>query len=114
MLLFKNSSCWDEGGGDIGATSVCRNISSALSDALPRSAEIPGVVIQMVKVGEEAGELDSILKTLAKFYDREVKNAVDTLVDLIEPVMIVLLALGVGTLLASVLIPIYNVTSNIQ
>ena len=87
---------------------------SALSDSLPRSAEIPGIVVQMVKVGEEAGELDSILKTLAKFYDREVANAVDTLVDLIEPIMIVLLGLGVGTLLASVLIPIYNITNNIQ
>lgn len=87
---------------------------SPLSEALPRSKEIPGVVIQMVKVGEESGELDSILKTLAKFYDREVKNAVDTLVDLIEPIMIVALGLGVGVLLASVLIPIYNVTNNIQ
>jgi type IV pilus assembly protein PilC len=87
---------------------------SPLSDALPRSREIPGVVIQMVKVGEESGELDAILKTLAKFYDREVKNAVDTLVDLIEPIMIVMLGLGVGILLASVLIPIYNITNNIQ
>ncbi len=87
---------------------------SALSDALPRSQEVPGVVVQMIKVGEESGELDSILKTLAKFYDREVANAVDTLVDLIEPIMIVLLGLGVGTLLASVLIPIYNITNNIQ
>jgi hypothetical protein len=87
---------------------------STLSDAFPRIPEIPGVVIQMMRVGEESGELDSILKTLAKFYDREVANAVDTLVDLIEPVMIVMLGLGVGTLLASVLIPIYNITNNIQ
>jgi len=53
--------------------------------------------------------LGSILKTMAAFYEREVINAVDTLVSLIEPVMIVLLGLGVGTLLASVLIPIYNI-----
>jgi len=87
---------------------------STLSDAFPKTSEIPGVVTQMMRVGEESGELDSILKTLAKFYDREVANAVDTLVDLIEPVMIVALGLGVGTLLASVLIPIYNITNNIQ
>lgn len=96
------------------ATAERVRAGAALSDALPKSREIPGVVIQMVKVGEESGELDSILKTLAKFYDREVSNAVDTLVDLIEPVMIVMLALGVGILLASVLIPIYNVTNSIQ
>ena len=86
---------------------------ATLSDSLPKSPEIPGIVVQMARVGEEAGELDKILKTLAKFYNREVTNAVDTLVSLIEPAMIVLLGLGVGTLLASVLIPIYNITSNI-
>ena len=66
-------------------------------------------MIQMIKVGEETGELGNILKTLARFYTREVNNAVDTLVDLIEPIMIVSLGLGVGFLLSSVLIPIYNI-----
>lgn len=72
---------------------------------------IPGILIQMVKVGEESGELGSILKTLSKFYQREVINAVDTLVGLIEPIMIVSLGLGVGVLLAAVLMPIYNIAS---
>jgi type IV pilus assembly protein PilC len=81
---------------------------SSLSDSLVQYHEIPSIMIQMVKVGEETGELGSILKTMAKFYQREVINAVDTLVDLIEPIMIVFLGLGVGVLLASVLIPIYN------
>ena len=84
---------------------------SSVSDALSRNSEIPGIMIQMIKVGEETGELGNILKTLARFYTREVNNAVDTLVDLIEPLMIVLLGLGVGFLLSSVLIPIYNIAS---
>ena len=67
----------------------------------------------MAKVGEETGNLPEILTTLAKFYRREVDNAVDTLIGLIEPVMIVMLGLGVGVLLASVLMPIYNLTSTI-
>lgn len=86
---------------------------SALSDAISKYPEIPGILVQMVRVGEETGELGNILKTLSKFYQREVMNSVDTLVDLIEPVMIVLLGLGVGFLLASVLIPIYNISSGI-
>jgi type IV pilus assembly protein PilC len=49
---------------------------------------------------------------MAKFYRREVDNAVDTLVGLIEPIMIVVLALGVAVLLAAVLLPIYNIASN--
>ncbi|PJE74175.1 MAG: hypothetical protein COV01_01595 [Candidatus Taylorbacteria bacterium CG10_big_fil_rev_8_21_14_0_10_41_48] len=86
----------------------------SVSDALSGRPEIPGIMIQMIKVGEESGELGKILKTLSAFYRREVINAVDTLVDLIEPAMIVLLGLGVGFLLASVLIPIYNISSNIS
>ncbi len=72
---------------------------------------IPGIMTQMMKVGEESGELGSILKTVAKFYSREVTTAVDSLVSLIEPLMIVLLGGGVAVLLASVLIPIYNIAS---
>ncbi len=84
-----------------------------LSDAFSTHPEVPGIMVQMTKIGEETGELGSILDTLAKFYQREVVNAVDTLVDLIEPVMIVALGLGVAFLLASVLIPIYNISSSI-
>ncbi|MDB5195440.1 MAG: Type secretion system domain, type pilus assembly protein PilC [Parcubacteria group bacterium] len=87
---------------------------ASISDALARHKEIPGIMSAMVRVGEETGELGKILATLAKFYQREVNNAVDTLVGLIEPLMIVMLGLGVGTLLASVLIPIYNLAGSIS
>lgn len=83
---------------------------SPLSESLSGYPEIPSILTQMTRVGEESGEMAAILKTLANFYNREVTGAVDTLVDLIEPVMIVLLATGVGFLLASVLIPIYNIS----
>lgn len=87
---------------------------SSLSAALGRRAEIPGIMSQMIKVGEESGELGSILKTLARFYQREVSNAVDTMVSLIEPVLVIMLGLGVGFLLAAVLIPIYNIAGSIS
>jgi type IV pilus assembly protein PilC len=86
---------------------------SSVSDALGKYKEIPGIMSQMIKVGEESGSLGVILSTLAKFYRREVTNAVDSLVNMIEPAMIVALALGVGVLLASVLMPIYNISSAI-
>ncbi|MFH0804361.1 MAG: type II secretion system F family protein [Candidatus Zambryskibacteria bacterium] len=84
----------------------------ALSAALSDREEIPSILTQMVRVGEETGELGNILKTMSKFYQREVMNAVDTLVSMIEPVMIVALGIGVGVLLASVLMPIYNIASS--
>jgi type IV pilus assembly protein PilC len=82
---------------------------NSLSNAFGAFSDVPSIMVQMIKVGEESGELGSILKTLANFYEREVVTAVDTLVSLIEPVMIVALGLGVGVLMASVLMPIYNI-----
>ena len=87
---------------------------STLSDAMGRYPEIPNIMVQMSKVGEESGELGNILKTLAKFYQREVTNAVDVMIGLIEPAMIIALAVGVGFLLAAVLMPIYNIAGGIQ
>lgn len=84
---------------------------TSLSNAFAQHKDIPNILTQMVKVGEETGELGKILKSLANFYQREVTTAVDTLVALIEPIMIVMLGLGVGILLAAVLMPIYNIAS---
>jgi type IV pilus assembly protein PilC len=83
-----------------------------LSESLSNNPnEIPGIMVQMMKVGEETGESGSILKTVARFYAREVETAVESLVSLIEPLMIVLLGGGVAILLASVLVPIYNIAA---
>lgn len=87
---------------------------STLSDSMGKHPEVPPIMVQMIKVGEETGSLGSILKTLADFYRREVDDAVDTLIGLIEPAMIVGLGLGVGVLLVSVLVPIYNIASSIS
>lgn len=86
----------------------------ALSESLSNYPDyMPSVLVQMTKVGEETGRIGDILSTLADYYKREVNNAVDALVSLIEPAMIVFLGLGVGTLLASVLMPIYNISTGI-
>ena len=84
----------------------------SFADAIGQFPEIPGLLSQMAKVGEETGSLPDILETLSKFYRREVYNAVDNLISLIEPAMILLLGLGVGVLLASVLMPIYDLTTS--
>ncbi len=84
-----------------------------LSQAVARYSpgDIPAIFAQMIQIGEETGEMGTLLERLAKFYNREVNAAVDTLVSLIEPALIVALALGVGFLLAAVLLPIYNTAS---
>jgi type IV pilus assembly protein PilC len=84
----------------------------SLSEAFGKYAEIPRIMVQMIKIGEETGKLGYVLKTVARFYKREVTSAVDTIVSLIEPVMIVVLAVGVGFLLLAILGPIYNLTAS--
>jgi len=86
---------------------------STLSMALAKHKAMPSIMTEMVQVGEETGTLSAILKTLASFYKREVDETVDTLIGLIEPIMILALGLAVGILLASILVPIYNIAGGI-
>ncbi|PIR57879.1 MAG: hypothetical protein COU71_01660 [Parcubacteria group bacterium CG10_big_fil_rev_8_21_14_0_10_38_31] len=86
---------------------------SSLSESLRQYEEIPALVPQMLRVGEEGGRLDFILQTMAKFYKREVDNTIENLIGLIEPVMIIVLAIFVGFLLIAVIGPIYNISSGI-
>jgi len=81
---------------------------NTISAVLARSPDVPILVTQMIRIGESSGRLDFILGSIARFYQKEVDSLVENLVALIEPIMIVLLGVGVGILVASVLVPIYN------
>ncbi|MFH1392596.1 MAG: type II secretion system F family protein [bacterium] len=72
---------------------------------------MPVMVSQMIKVGEQTGQLDIVLESLSKFYTREVNNALDGLTELIQPVLIVSMGIMVGFLVLSILMPIYNMVT---
>jgi len=72
---------------------------------------IPAMVTQMIRVGEQTGQLDVVLEGLAKFYKREVDNALAGLTELIQPVLIVGMGIMVGFLVLSILMPIYNMAT---
>ncbi len=100
---------------------ILKEVADGIKSGLPLSTtfakhnqHIPSMMVQMIRVGEETGSLGVILNTMTTFYKREVDDAVDTLVGLIEPVMIVVLGLGVGLLLVSILVPIYNLAGGIN
>lgn len=76
--------------------------------------EISPLFIQMAAVGEKTGKLDSALTNVVKFYNRETENFVNSISSLIEPIMIIGLALMVGFLVAAVLLPIYQISTTIQ
>jgi type II secretory pathway component PulF len=85
----------------------------SISDALMPHPEFPPIVTQMVKVGEQSAQLDSILQKLAVFYEKEVDAKVGTLSTLLEPIIMIILGIGVGALVAGVLLPIYNLASTV-
>ncbi|QQG46144.1 MAG: type II secretion system F family protein [Candidatus Niyogibacteria bacterium] len=86
---------------------------TSISAALARYEDIPPLVAQMIRVGEETGKLNKILETLSRFYRREVDNTLERMVSLIEPALIVFLGLGVGIIVAAILVPIYGISAGI-
>jgi len=92
---------------------AARNVEKgfSLTSALEKYEEYPVVVIQMVAVGEETGRLDEVLKRVADYFEEEVEMAIKSLTTAIEPLMIIVLGLGVGFIVMSVIMPIYNLTT---
>lgn len=87
---------------------------TAFSKALYEEPLVPNILVQMVRIGEETGELGYILKNLASFYRRELDTSIDNVISLIEPAMIVGLGLGVGVLVSAVLLPMYSLSAAIS
>ncbi|NWL86339.1 type II secretion system F family protein [Paenibacillus sp. 79R4] len=85
-----------------------------LSEPLKQSWIFPPLVTQLILVGEETGSIDTMLGKVADFYERDVENSVDKLKQLIEPIMIVLLAGVVGFIMASIMIPMLSLYGNIS
>lgn len=79
-----------------------------LSDTLQRHKEFPPLVGAMVMTGEKTGRTEYMLTTLQKFYKTEADNDIQNLSQIIEPVLILLLGIGVGGLVSAILLPIYS------
>jgi len=84
-----------------------------LSQALSKSKHFPPIVFQMLAVGEETGQIDTILIKVADFYDEEVDTVIDSLSSIIEPLMIIVLGSLVGLIAASVMGPIASLSQNV-
>jgi type IV pilus assembly protein PilC len=84
-----------------------------LSEPLSKSRNFPAIVSQMLAIGEETGQTDTILLKVADFYEEEVSTVIDSLASIIEPIMIIVLGAGVGLIAASVMGPIASLSKNI-
>ncbi|WP_338653113.1 type II secretion system F family protein [Lysinibacillus sp. Y5S-8] len=83
-----------------------------LSEPLEKSWLFPPLVTQMTAIGEKTGSLDYMLEKIADFYEEEVNRAVDTMKSLIEPLMIIVLALVVGVIVAAIFLPMFQLYEN--
>lgn len=81
---------------------------STLSDPLEDSEEFPPMVVHMLRVGEETGAIGEMLDKVSRFYDRQTEAAVEGAISLIEPIMIVLLAVMVGFVAISIVTPMFD------
>jgi len=86
----------------------------SLGDSFAQHEIFPPIVSQMMKVGEETGKLDSTLSKLAKYFQTETEHIVKGLTTAIEPIIMVVLGVGVGFIVISIITPIYSLTNSIK
>lgn len=110
-------------GGAIGNKVIEKELANAaeavkagkpLSAQLAMSKHFPRIIPEMLQVGEETGQIDTVLVKIADFYDEEVKTTMEGLSAIIEPIMIVVLGAGVGVIAASVMGPLAQLSTHIN
>ncbi len=98
---------------EIEAASMEVTKGNAIAKLLERQPKLfPPLLTQMIQVGEETGTLDNILDDLTAFYEQDVKDTLDNLTSLIEPILIIILGIAVGGLAAALILPMYSLTES--
>lgn len=106
--------------GNVKISAAVESVHAAVKEGetvvapLQASGVFPGMVISMVDVGEETGQLPEMLLKVADVYDDEVDNAVTALTSILEPIMIVILALVVGAVVFALFLPLLKVIQNVS
>ena len=85
-----------------------------ISEPLAADPAFPAMVSQMVKIGEETGELDKMLGKIADFYEDEVDTSIQSLTSIIEPVMMIGVGIMVGTIVISMYLPMFKMLSLVK
>jgi type IV pilus assembly protein PilC len=81
----------------------------SLSESLAKAGTFPALALDMVRIGESSANLQGMLGDMADFYDERVRGKIETLINLVEPVVIIFMGLVVAAMLLSVYIPIFNI-----
>ncbi|MBZ0257937.1 type II secretion system F family protein, partial [bacterium] len=95
---------------------VCEKVKrgEGLSTPLKQTGFFPPMVTNLISVGEQSGSLDDMLFQVADTFDAEVEQSIKRFITLFEPIVIILMALGVGSVLFAFLLPIMNISEMIK
>lgn len=97
----------------VAATREAVTDGKTLAQPLARAGVFPQLMIDLIKIGEETGDVPGALKNVAETYENELSVALRVMMNMIEPIMIIFIAVGVGFLLFSVLSAMFSITSNL-
>ena len=87
---------------------------NSLATLFVKSKLMPKMLSQMMVIGEKTGKLDNVLEKLSSFYSREIDNLVDGLTSLIEPLILIVMGVGVGGMVAAIMLPMFKVAQTIS
>lgn len=98
------------------ATSITQQVThgKSIADAFSNSQLFPAMLTQMLSAGEKSGTIDTSLADLADFYEEEVEEAVKKVTQLLEPIVMLLVGIGVGAMILMIIAPLYSVVGNLQ
>lgn len=83
----------------------------SVSDSFRRETIFPRVVVNLIAISEKAGHIENVLKTLSHFYENETDTSIKFMVSLLEPVLLMIMGVIVGTIALSIIVPIYQLTT---
>ncbi|WP_210366742.1 type II secretion system F family protein [Bacillus sp. REN3] len=89
-------------------------VGQSMAGPMRKHWAFPPLVTQMIAIGEETGSLDGMLGKVADFYEKEVETSTDQLKSLIEPAMIIVLAALVGTIVTSIMVPMFDIFNHVK
>ena len=95
---------------------ACEDIESGKSLAMPlgQSPWFPAIAVQMISVGEQSGELEAMLQKIADSYERDVESQIMAMTSMLEPIMILVMAVFVGFIVVAILLPIFEMNQMIR
>jgi general secretion pathway protein F len=95
---------------------ACEDIESGKSLAVPlgQSPWFPAIAVQMISVGEQSGELEAMLQKIAESYERDVESQIMAMTSMLEPIMILVMAVFVGFIVVAILLPIFEMNQMIR